>query len=112
MVPMAPSSTSTRSAATRRSVCSVCDTDIVMVQARSFFGLDESSCHRVPSPARGGGTGRGHATRFVRRSPLPHPPPQAGEGGEHGKRGARGLRRGTGTVLIRPPPPPPPPPRG
>src|SRR5262245_24529 len=34
----------------------------------------------VPSPVYGGGIGRGHATRFVRATPLPNPPPLAGEG--------------------------------
>jgi hypothetical protein len=33
----------------------------------------------VPSPACGGGTGRGHATRLMRaRSPPPHPPAEVG----------------------------------
>src|SRR5262245_5170689 len=36
--------------------------------------------HSDPSPACGGGTGRGHATTFVQAHPLPNPPPQAGEG--------------------------------
>src|SRR5213593_2397157 len=38
------------------------------------------SRHIVPSPACGGGTGRGHIRRFVPPHPLPNPPPQAGEG--------------------------------
>src|SRR5882672_7450799 len=37
-------------------------------------------CHNVPSPACGGGTGRGHTRANLRKIPLPTPPPQAGEG--------------------------------
>ena len=35
----------------------------------------------LPSPACGGGSGWGHASRLVPACPLPTPPPQAGEGG-------------------------------
>ena len=40
----------------------------------------EAELSPFPSPACGGGTGRGHATRLVHAHPLPNPPPQAGEG--------------------------------
>src|SRR2546430_13119411 len=41
--------------------------------------------HSVPSPACGGGTGRGHATTVMRASsPPPHPPPAKGGGGGTG----------------------------
>src|SRR5215475_9551481 len=44
---------------------------------------------RAPSPARGGGLGRGNIDFVVmagRPGPLPDPPPQAGEGRIHGAR--------------------------
>jgi hypothetical protein len=40
----------------------------------------------IPSPACGGGLGRGHATRFVRACPLPTPPPFTGEGADRVRR--------------------------
>src|SRR4029453_18508920 len=40
--------------------------------------LHHGQCHIVPSPACGGGTGRGHAEHI--KPPLPNPPPPAGKG--------------------------------
>ena len=40
----------------------------------------QSGTRFVPSPACGGGLGRGHERRFGPICPLPNPPPQAGEG--------------------------------
>src|SRR5215470_6146296 len=57
--------------------------------ARSVCSLPKLGS--FPSPACGGGTGRGHATRFVRASsPPPPPPPPRGGGGRPSKRGGRG----------------------
>src|SRR5262245_65445344 len=54
--------------------------------ARSVCSLPKLGS--FPSPACGGGTGRGHATRFVRASSAPPPPPPPARGGNSpGKRG-------------------------
>src|SRR5262249_11819590 len=45
------------------------------------YSLRRDSCGScVPSPACGGGTGRGHTTRFVLAAPPPTPPPKPGGG--------------------------------
>src|SRR5262245_66173043 len=59
----------------------------------------------VPSPACGGGLGRGHAIGFERAWPLPPPPPQTGGGGARG--GGPGLLRNPteSSATVLPPPP-------
>src|SRR5215468_8258451 len=62
--------------------------------ARSVCSLPKLGS--FPSPACGGGTGRGHATRFVRASspppPPPPPPPPRGGGGGGGAHATRFVR--------------------
>src|SRR5262249_15544584 len=69
--------------------------------ARSVCSLPKLGA--FPSPACGGGTGRGHATRFVRASsppPPPPPPPPGGGGPRHpgGERPSEGGRRRGGST--------------
>src|SRR5882672_10570110 len=60
------------------------------------------SRHSVPSPACGGETGRGHASRLAQAHPLPDPPPQAGEGAHRVRRGSFTLLADRSTTMSGP----------